>query len=204
MFIPFKGLLGTIGSSFPSMPPQKAHWLIWYGSQIKSSGVDTSLCYCLWEAENILMLSSIVEDTRLWETLVLQADASHRGVGAVLSQLAEEWADHPVAFFSWKPLPFEEQHSTIEKECLAIKLAIHALTVYIVPAGTPFHYSDRSYNTVGHWSGLTGSKKTMLDSHNGASSFSSTSTKWNIEQVTGMGMQMVHPLTHSTANYTYM
>jgi len=87
---------------------------------------------------------------------------------------AEEWADHPVAFFSWKPLPFEEQHSTIEKECLAIKLAIHALTVYIVPAGTPFHYSDRSYNTVGHWSGLTGSKKTMLDSHNGASSFSST------------------------------
>lgn len=48
----------------------------------------------------------------------------------------EEGADHPVAFFSWKLLPCEEQYSTTEKECLAIKLAKHAFTVYML--GRPF------------------------------------------------------------------
>ena len=67
---------------------------------------------------------------------IVQTDASDRGVGAVLSQQSEEGGDKPVAYFSRKLLPREEKYSTIEKECLAIRLAIHAFRVYLM--GRPF------------------------------------------------------------------
>ena len=60
----------------------------------------------------------------------LQTDASDRGVGAVLSQTDENGQEHPVAYFSRKLLPRETRYSTVEKECLAIKLATHAFRVY--------------------------------------------------------------------------
>ncbi|KAL5516791.1 hypothetical protein EMCRGX_G002204 [Ephydatia muelleri] len=64
---------------------------------------------------------------------VLQTDASDVGVGAVLSQVDDTGADHPVAYFSRKLPPREQKYSTIEKECLAIKLATQAFTL-----GKPF------------------------------------------------------------------
>ena len=66
----------------------------------------------------------------------LQTDASERGVGAVLSQHSEDGEEHPVVFFSRTLLPREERYSTVEKECLAIKLAVHAFRVYLL--GKPF------------------------------------------------------------------
>ena len=56
---------------------------------------------------------------------VLQTDASNRGIGAVLSQRDAEGGEIPIAYFSKKLLPREEHYSTIEKECLAIKLGIY-------------------------------------------------------------------------------
>ena len=53
-----------------------------------------------------------------------------------LSQKDEQDAEHPVAYYSRKLLPREERYSTIEKECLAIKLGIHAFRVYLL--GKPF------------------------------------------------------------------
>lgn len=64
--------------------------------------------------------------------VILQTDASDHGVGAVLSQLDEEGKDHPVACFSWKFLPREEKYSTVEKECLAIKLGVQTFRVYLL------------------------------------------------------------------------
>ena len=64
---------------------------------------------------------------------VLQTDASGRGAGAVLG---EDDSDRPVAYFSRKFLPREERYSTIEKECLAIKLGVQAFHVYLM--GRPF------------------------------------------------------------------
>ena len=39
---------------------------------------------------------------------------------------------HPVAYFSKKLLPQEESYSTIEKECLAVKLGIEAFQFYLM------------------------------------------------------------------------
>ena len=67
---------------------------------------------------------------------ILQTDASERGIGAVLSQKDENGEDHPIAFFSRKLLEREEKYATVEKECLAIKLACQAFRVYLL--GRPF------------------------------------------------------------------
>ena len=42
----------------------------------------------------------------------------------MLSQLDDEGQDHTIAYFSCKLLRREERYSTIEKECMAIKLGI--------------------------------------------------------------------------------
>ena len=70
------------------------------------------------------------------KTFILQIDASNYGVGAVLSQTDGEGVDHPVAYFSRKLLDREQKYSTIEKECLAIKLAVKAFQMYLL--GRPF------------------------------------------------------------------
>ena len=65
-------------------------------------------------------------------TFILQTDASDRGIGAVLSQRQDSGVEHPVAFYSRKLLPREVKYSTVEKECLAIKLATHAFRAYLL------------------------------------------------------------------------
>ena len=63
------------------------------------------------------------------KTFTLQTDASNQGVGAVLSQKDEDGTDYPIAYFS---IPREQKYSTIEKECLAIKLGVEAFCVYLM------------------------------------------------------------------------
>ena len=47
----------------------------------------------------------------------------------LISQIDDNGHDHPVVYFSRKFLPREERYSTVEKECLAIKLAVQAFRV---------------------------------------------------------------------------
>ena len=54
----------------------------------------------------------------------------------MLSQTDPEGRDHPVACFSHKLLNREQKYSTIEKECLAIKLAVKTFQMYLL--GRPF------------------------------------------------------------------
>uniref|UniRef100_A0A1X7SMY3 Reverse transcriptase domain-containing protein n=1 Tax=Amphimedon queenslandica TaxID=400682 RepID=A0A1X7SMY3_AMPQE len=86
--------------------------------------------------KDLLCQSPVLHSPDFSKEFILQTDASERGVGAVLSQLDNEGRDHPIAYFSKKLLPREERYSTIEKECLAIKLGIHAFKVYLL--GKPF------------------------------------------------------------------
>ena len=51
---------------------------------------------------------------------ILQTDASQRVIGAVLSQEDDTGNDHPVAFYSQKMLPREQNYSATEQEGLAV------------------------------------------------------------------------------------
>ena len=57
--------------------------------------------------------------------------ASEQGLGAVLSQIGENGAEHPVAFASRTFLPREKNYSIIEKECLAIVWSLQVFHVYL-------------------------------------------------------------------------
>ena len=59
-------------------------------------------------------------------------DQKPQQVGAVLSQLDSKGCDRPVAYFSCKLMPREQRYSTVEQECLAIKLGVEAFKVYLI------------------------------------------------------------------------
>ena len=61
----------------------------------------------------------------------LSVDASDIGVGAVLSQDDESGIEHPIAYFSKKLNKHQRNYSTIEKETLAIVLALTHFDVYL-------------------------------------------------------------------------
>lgn len=51
-------------------------------------------------------------------------DASDFGAGAVLMQVDEDGIDHPVSFFSKKFTSCQQRYATVEKEALALILAV--------------------------------------------------------------------------------
>ena len=81
------------------------------------------------ELKKLLSSSPILRSPDFNTPFMLQTDASDLGIGAVLSQKTENGEEHPVAYWSRKLLPRERRYSTIEKECLAIKLAVQAFQV---------------------------------------------------------------------------
>ena len=88
------------------------------------------------ELKEILTSPPVLNSPDFNRPFTLQTDASDRGVGAVLSQMSEDGSEHPVAYWSRKLLDREQRYSTVEKECLAIKLAVEAFQVYLL--GRPF------------------------------------------------------------------
>ena len=95
--------------------------------------VWTRECDCAFKTlKRMLCSCPILKSPDFEKEFILQTDASDRGVGAVLSQLGDDEKDHPVAYFSRKLLPRETRYSTIEKECLAIKLGIQAFSTYLL------------------------------------------------------------------------
>ena len=74
------------------------------------------------------MTAPLMKNRDFTRTFVPQRDASGVRVEAVLSQGEEK--DHPIAYFSRKLLPREKSYSTVEKECLAIVLAVKNFKAY--------------------------------------------------------------------------
>ena len=89
------------------------------------------------ELKQRLCMAPVLQSPDFSRPFVLQTDASDRGVGAVLAQRDENNCDHPVAYFSRKLRPREQRYSTVEKECLAIRLGVEAFRVYLL--GRQFH-----------------------------------------------------------------
>ena len=99
--------------------PTKVTWTLDCDSAFHA--LKTSLC-----------TSPVLNSPNFSKPFILQTDASDRGVGAVLSQYSTDNQLYPVAYFSRKLLPREERYSTVEKECLAVKLGIEAFRFYLM------------------------------------------------------------------------
>ena len=84
------------------------------------------------ELKDCLCQQPVLRSPDFEKDVILQTDASDRGVGAVLSQKDDQGNDFPIAYYSRKFLPREERYSTVEKECLAIKLGVQAFRVYLL------------------------------------------------------------------------
>lgn len=75
----------------------------------------------------------------------LEVDASALGAGAVLLQEDAEGVDHPVCFFSRKFNKHQIRYSTIEKEALALLLALQFFEVYLGSSSVPIDvYTDHN------------------------------------------------------------
>lgn len=67
----------------------------------------------------------------------LEVDASALGAGAVLIQESADGIDHPICFFSRKFTKPQINYSTIEKEALALLLALQHFEVYVGSSSVP-------------------------------------------------------------------
>ena len=76
----------------------------------------------------------------------LAVDASDIGIGAVPLQEDNDGIDHPVCYFSKKFNKHQKNYSTIEKECLALILAIQQFEVYLTSSTSPIVvFSDHNH-----------------------------------------------------------
>ncbi|KAL6489213.1 hypothetical protein MHYP_G00029540 [Metynnis hypsauchen] len=85
---------------------------------------------------NYLRANNLVEPScSAWSSPCLLVnkpdDASDRGVGAVLMQMGLDGIEHPVCYFSVKFNRHQRAYSTIEKEALALILALQHFEVYV-------------------------------------------------------------------------
>ena len=67
----------------------------------------------------------------------LEVEASALGAGAVLLQEDECGVDHPICYFSRKFKKHQLHYSTIEKEALALLLALQHFEVYLGSSSVP-------------------------------------------------------------------
>ena len=75
----------------------------------------------------------------------LAVDASDVAAGAVLLQEGQGGVDHPICYFSRKFNKHQRNYSTIEKECLALVLALQHFEVYVSSTCVPLKvFSDHN------------------------------------------------------------
>lgn len=75
----------------------------------------------------------------------LAVDASNAGAGAVLLQDGDDGVEHPVSYFPKKFNQHQRVYLTIEKEALALILALKHFEVYVGSAAAPvIVYTDHN------------------------------------------------------------
>lgn len=88
------------------------------------------------DAKNVLVSYPVMLAPNFEKSFVLATDASNVGAGAVLLQEDDQGVEHPVCYYSKKFSSAQRNYSVIEKELLALVLALQHFEVY-VPAFGP-------------------------------------------------------------------
>ena len=124
----FLGLAGYYRRFIPDFASVAAPLTDLTKKSVPNSGVWNEGCQRAFETlKKALISEPVLSSPDVSNTFIVQTDAnSDRGVGAVLSQVQEDGQEHPVGYYSRKLLAREQRYSTIEMECLAIKLALYA------------------------------------------------------------------------------
>ncbi len=87
--------------------------------------------------KTILTCSPVLQAPNFDQPFSLSVDASDVGAGALLSQKGSDDVDHPVCYYSKKFNKHQRNYATIEKECLALVLAIQHFEVYLIGSMHP-------------------------------------------------------------------
>lgn len=82
-------------------------------------------------SKGLLCSSPVMSATNFSLPFQLEVDASTFVVGAVLLQEELEGIDHSICYFSKKFNPHQYNYSTIEKQALALLLALQHFEVYV-------------------------------------------------------------------------
>ena len=100
--------------------------------------VWTPECQHAFESAKALLSSTpVLAAPDLTRPFKLEVDASAVGAGAVLMQEDADGVDHPVCYFSRKFNKHQVRYSTIEKETLALLLALQHFEVYVGSSPLP-------------------------------------------------------------------
>ena len=89
------------------------------------------------KVKNLLCLEPVLTAPDFSKPFRLAVDASDVGAGAVLLQCDNEDIEHPICYFSKKFNVHQKNYSTIEKECLALILAMQHFDIYISSSSKP-------------------------------------------------------------------
>lgn len=96
------------------------------------------------KAKALLANAPVLKAPDFSHPFALYTDASDVGVGAVLVQNDDSGIEHPVAFFSRKLSPCQVRYSTIEKETLALILALEHFEIYVSTSDPLLVYTDHN------------------------------------------------------------
>lgn len=97
------------------------------------------------QTRNLLVNAPVLAAPRFDQPFKLAVDASDTGVGAVLLQEGSDGVEHPVSYFSRKLDVHQKWYSTIEKEALALGMALEHFEVYVNAAIAPvIVYTDHN------------------------------------------------------------
>ena len=83
------------------------------------------------QLKELLVHSPILASPNFDTPFKLYCDASDVGIGAMLAQDDEEGVEHPVSFYSKKLNKAQKGYATVEKEALALLLALKHYDVYL-------------------------------------------------------------------------
>jgi len=83
------------------------------------------------QTKHLLVNAPVLSAPRFDVPFKLAVDACDSGVGAVLLQDGTDGVEHPVSYFSKKLDKYQRWYSTIEKEALALVLALEHFEVYV-------------------------------------------------------------------------